>query len=73
MSVDPHFLILSSFPVTIPPLLPVGLFDMGQQQQKEEERINTATCLHKHSYWYDFWMFILIDVALFFFIYFVVP
>uniref|UniRef100_A0A3Q2DH94 Uncharacterized protein n=1 Tax=Cyprinodon variegatus TaxID=28743 RepID=A0A3Q2DH94_CYPVA len=29
--------------------------------------------LPKHSYWMDFWAFVLFDVALFLFVYFIVP
>lgn len=29
--------------------------------------------LPKHSYWYDFWMFVLFDIAFFLIMYFIVP
>uniref|UniRef100_A0A3B4DZ96 Uncharacterized protein n=1 Tax=Pygocentrus nattereri TaxID=42514 RepID=A0A3B4DZ96_PYGNA len=32
-----------------------------------------AVSLPKHSYWFDFWVFVLFDIAFFLFMYFVVP
>uniref|UniRef100_A0A3B3DUG1 Uncharacterized protein n=1 Tax=Oryzias melastigma TaxID=30732 RepID=A0A3B3DUG1_ORYME len=32
-----------------------------------------AVVLPQHSYWFDFWVFVLLNVALFIFVYFVVP
>uniref|UniRef100_A0A3P9MPH9 Uncharacterized protein n=1 Tax=Oryzias latipes TaxID=8090 RepID=A0A3P9MPH9_ORYLA len=32
-----------------------------------------AVALPLHSYWFDFWVFVLLNVALFIFVYFVVP
>ncbi|KAJ0057743.1 hypothetical protein NL108_014733 [Boleophthalmus pectinirostris] len=32
-----------------------------------------ADFLPQHSYWFDFWTFILFDIVLFLFVYFIVP
>uniref|UniRef100_A0A8C7XY58 Uncharacterized protein n=1 Tax=Oryzias sinensis TaxID=183150 RepID=A0A8C7XY58_9TELE len=32
-----------------------------------------AVALPLHSYWFDFWVFVILNVALFIFVYFVVP
>uniref|UniRef100_A0A674NJS3 Uncharacterized protein n=1 Tax=Takifugu rubripes TaxID=31033 RepID=A0A674NJS3_TAKRU len=32
-----------------------------------------SVSLPKHSYWFDLWVFLVFDIMLFFFVYFVVP
>uniref|UniRef100_A0A3Q0RSE2 Uncharacterized protein n=1 Tax=Amphilophus citrinellus TaxID=61819 RepID=A0A3Q0RSE2_AMPCI len=32
-----------------------------------------SVSLPKHSYWFDFWVFLVFDIALFLFVYFLVP
>ncbi|KAI7814464.1 hypothetical protein IRJ41_018700 [Triplophysa rosa] len=39
----------------------------------ENLRASVPVSLPKHSYWFDFWMFLLFDVVLFSIIYFVIP
>uniref|UniRef100_A0A3B4AE31 Uncharacterized protein n=1 Tax=Periophthalmus magnuspinnatus TaxID=409849 RepID=A0A3B4AE31_9GOBI len=41
--------------------------------QKMYTSRSLADLLPKHSYWFDFWTFILFDLALFIFVYFIVP
>uniref|UniRef100_A0A3Q3T2J3 Uncharacterized protein n=1 Tax=Mastacembelus armatus TaxID=205130 RepID=A0A3Q3T2J3_9TELE len=46
----------------------------GATPETEPSRdLKTVHSLPKHSYWFDFWVFVLIDVALFFVVYFMVP
>ena len=40
---------------------------------EESFKSNGALLLPKHSYWFDFWLFVIFDIAFFFFMYFVVP
>uniref|UniRef100_A0A8C2IF82 Uncharacterized protein n=1 Tax=Cyprinus carpio TaxID=7962 RepID=A0A8C2IF82_CYPCA len=35
--------------------------------------IFVVPALAKHSYWFDFWMFLVFDVILFLIVYFVIP
>uniref|UniRef100_A0A672G6J8 Uncharacterized protein n=1 Tax=Salarias fasciatus TaxID=181472 RepID=A0A672G6J8_SALFA len=32
-----------------------------------------SVSLPKHSYWFDFWLFVLFDIVFFLFMYFIVP
>nr|XP_012418244.1 PREDICTED: LOW QUALITY PROTEIN: uncharacterized protein C4orf3 homolog [Odobenus rosmarus divergens] len=48
----------------------LGLGEAGRQQQNHEVRSQSrADRFPKHSYWLDLWLFILLDVALFIFVY----
>lgn len=46
---------------------------------ESEEDLNKFKCkgaeivLPKHSYWFDFWVFLLFDLSLLFVVYFIVP
>ncbi|MBW01467.1 Uncharacterized protein C4orf3, partial [Eschrichtius robustus] len=48
-----------------------GLGEAERPQQNHEVRPQSgADRLPKHSYWLDLWLFVLLDVVLFFFVYF---
>uniref|UniRef100_A0A452F2J3 Uncharacterized protein n=1 Tax=Capra hircus TaxID=9925 RepID=A0A452F2J3_CAPHI len=48
-----------------------GFGEVERQQQNHEVRSQSgATLSPKHSYWLYLWLFILFDVILFFFVYF---
>ncbi|XP_007174901.1 uncharacterized protein C4orf3 homolog [Balaenoptera acutorostrata] len=48
-----------------------GLGEAERPQQNHEVRPQSgADRVPKHSYWLDLWLFILLDVVLFFFVYF---
>uniref|UniRef100_A0A3Q3BFF9 Uncharacterized protein n=1 Tax=Kryptolebias marmoratus TaxID=37003 RepID=A0A3Q3BFF9_KRYMA len=34
---------------------------------------NAFPSIPKHSYWLDFWVFVMFDIALFLFVYFLIP
>ncbi|CAG5926861.1 unnamed protein product [Menidia menidia] len=47
---------------------------VGESENHKMFKTNgDAVSLPKHSYWFDFWVFVLFDIALFIFIYFIVP
>uniref|UniRef100_A0A673CZ31 Uncharacterized protein n=1 Tax=Sphaeramia orbicularis TaxID=375764 RepID=A0A673CZ31_9TELE len=47
--------------------------------EKESEDVKmfkskaASVSLPKHSYWFDFWLFLLFDIVFFFVMYFIVP
>uniref|UniRef100_A0A8C6WYY7 Uncharacterized protein n=1 Tax=Neogobius melanostomus TaxID=47308 RepID=A0A8C6WYY7_9GOBI len=43
------------------------------EDHKMSKSKSIADLLPKHSYWFDFWTFILFDIALFVFFYYIVP
>lgn len=45
----------------------------SQDAQKMLKSTGDSALLPKHAYWFDFWAFVVFDIILFFFIYFVVP
>ncbi|KAM7366885.1 hypothetical protein PAMP_014823 [Pampus punctatissimus] len=50
----------------------------GQENKKQEDlkmfnSKGVLTSLPKHSYWFDFWVFVVFDIAFFFVMYFLVP
>lgn len=45
----------------------------SQDAQKMLKSTGDSASLLKHGYWFDFWAFVVFDITLFFFIYFVVP
>ncbi|CAM9768767.1 unnamed protein product [Rangifer tarandus platyrhynchus] len=48
-----------------------GFGEAERQQQNHEVRAQSGAALSpKHSYWLDLWLFVLFDVILFFFVYF---
>lgn len=45
----------------------------SQDDKKLSKYAGPPVSLPKHSYWFDFWVFVIFDVLFFLFIYFVVP
>ena len=45
--------------------------DMGTEESFKSN--GALVFLPKHSYWFDFWLFVIFDIAFFFFMYLVVP
>lgn len=45
----------------------------SQDAKKLSNYAGPPVSLPKHSYWFDFWVFVIFDVLFFLFIYFVVP
>uniref|UniRef100_A0A3Q3WEG3 Uncharacterized protein n=1 Tax=Mola mola TaxID=94237 RepID=A0A3Q3WEG3_MOLML len=49
---------------------------LKSESQDDSKTFNSggdSVSLPKHSYWFDFWAFVVFDVIFFLFIYFVVP
>lgn len=44
-----------------------------EDDHKMSEAKGDSVSLPKHSYWFDLWVFLVFDIVLFLFVYFVVP
>uniref|UniRef100_A0A0E9XIF2 Uncharacterized protein n=1 Tax=Anguilla anguilla TaxID=7936 RepID=A0A0E9XIF2_ANGAN len=44
-----------------------------EPEKEGKEKRGALVTLPKHSYWFDFWVFIVFDIAFFVVMYFIVP
>lgn len=55
----------------------MGVAATPMQESQDDPKMNKSKgdsiSLPKHSYWFDFWAFVIFDIIFFLFIYFVVP
>uniref|UniRef100_A0A8C4S816 Uncharacterized protein n=1 Tax=Erpetoichthys calabaricus TaxID=27687 RepID=A0A8C4S816_ERPCA len=55
-------------------LVPIpGLIHQAASVSEKQRQKDVANALPKHSYWFDFWLFLLFDVVLFLIVYLLVP
>uniref|UniRef100_A0A8C7PFK8 Uncharacterized protein n=1 Tax=Oncorhynchus mykiss TaxID=8022 RepID=A0A8C7PFK8_ONCMY len=53
--------------------LEVGINTLRNRQGYDSTGRCALVSLPKHSYWFDFWLFVMFDIAFFLVMYFIVP